>query len=155
MVRAARVSLVRARILLVSLVREMLGISLQPSLCDHANSGLVAILSHNTQSDVKSQFNNNESGFGPLLCINWANRTPWGWWDDIALQPHDSKLKPWRSEAEHATSRSRRHQAQETNQWTQNIYITFIQCCPNVEDVGPTLCKFYTHVLCLLANRSS
>ena len=56
----------------------------------------------------------NESGFRPLLCtyrINWARRTSWGWWDewdDTALQTQDSKFKPWRSEAEHATSRSRR-----------------------------------------------
>ena len=41
----------------------------------------------------------------------WARRTSWGWrdeWDDTALQTHDSKFMPWRSEAEHATSRSRR-----------------------------------------------
>ena len=53
----------------------------------------------------------NESGFMPLLCtyrLKWARRTSWGWWDDTALQEQDSKFKPWRSEAEHATSRSRR-----------------------------------------------
>ena len=56
----------------------------------------------------------NESGFRPPLCtyrLNWARRTSWGWWgewDDTALQTHDSKFVPWRSEAEHATSRSRR-----------------------------------------------
>ena len=33
---------------------------------------------------------------------------------------------------------------------TQNICITFIQCWTNVEDVGPTLYKCYTNVLCLL-----
>ena len=54
----------------------------------------------------------NESGFRPPLCtyrLNWANRTPWGWWDewdDTLLQTQDSKFEPWRSEAEHATSRS-------------------------------------------------
>ena len=53
-------------------------------------------------------------GFRPLLCtyrLNWARRTSWGWWDewdDTALQTQDSKFEPWRSEAEHATSRSRR-----------------------------------------------
>ena len=58
----------------------------------------------------------NESGFGPLLCtyrLNWAMRTSWGWWDDwddTVLQTQDSKFEPWRSEAEHATSRSRRPQ---------------------------------------------
>ena len=56
----------------------------------------------------------NESGFRPLLCtyrLNWAVRTSWGWWDDwddTVLQTQDSKFEPWRSEAEHATSRSRR-----------------------------------------------
>ena len=56
----------------------------------------------------------HESGFRPLLCtyrLNWARRTSWGWWDDwddTVLQTQDSKFEPWRSEAEHATSRSRR-----------------------------------------------
>ena len=35
------------------------------------------------------------------------------------------------------------------SQQTQNLYITFIQCRPNVFDVGPTLYKCYTIVLCL------
>ena len=53
----------------------------------------------------------NESGFRPPLCtyrLNWARRTSWGWWDDwddTVLQTQDSKFEPWRSEAEHATSR--------------------------------------------------
>ena len=56
----------------------------------------------------------NESGFRPPLCtyrLNWARRTSWGWWDewdDTVLQTQDSKFEPWRSEAEHATFRSRR-----------------------------------------------
>ena len=55
-----------------------------------------------------------ESGFRPHLCtyrLNWARRASWGWWDDwndTVLQTQDSKFEPWRSEAEHATSRSRR-----------------------------------------------
>ena len=32
------------------------------------------------------------------------------------------------------------------------ICITFVQCRPNVFDVGPTLYKCYTNVLCLLVN---
>ena len=50
----------------------------------------------------------------PPLCtyrLNWARRTSWGWWDDwddTVLQTQDSKFEPFRSEAEHATSRSRR-----------------------------------------------
>ena len=56
----------------------------------------------------------NESGFRPPLCtyrLNWARRTSWGWrdeWDDNVLQTQDLKFEPWWSEAEHATSRSRR-----------------------------------------------
>ena len=56
----------------------------------------------------------NESGFRPPLCtyrLNWARRTSWGWWDewdDTVLQTQNSKFEPWRFEAEHATSRSRR-----------------------------------------------
>ena len=33
---------------------------------------------------------------------------------------------------------------------TQNICIIFVRRRPNVFDVGPTLCKCYTNVLCLL-----
>ena len=56
----------------------------------------------------------NASGFRPPLCtyrLNWARTTSWGWWDgwdDTALQTQDLKFEPWRSEAEHATSQSRR-----------------------------------------------
>ena len=56
----------------------------------------------------------NESGFRPPLCtyrLNWARTTSWGWWDewdDTVLQTQDSKFEPWRFDAEHATSRSRR-----------------------------------------------
>ena len=41
-----------------------------------------------------------------------------------------------------------------STQLTQNICITFIQCWTNVEDVGPTLYKCYTNVLCLLGRMS-
>ena len=41
-------------------------------------------------------------------------------------------------------------QIQVNSQWTQNICITFIQRQTNVFDVGPTLYKCYTNVLCLL-----
>ena len=36
------------------------------------------------------------------------------------------------------------------SQQTQNICLTFVQRRPNVFDVGPTLYKCYTNVLCLL-----
>ena len=37
-----------------------------------------------------------------------------------------------------------------STQQTQNICITFVQCCSNVFDIGPTLFKCYINVLCLL-----
>ena len=40
-----------------------------------------------------------------------------------------------------------------TSLQTQNICITFIQCRPNVFDVGPTLYKCHTNVLCLMGYR--
>ena len=75
----------------------------------------------------------NESGFSPPLCtyrLNWARRTSWGWWDDwddTVLQTQDSKFEPWRSEAEHATSRSRRLPAILifTRGWGRNIFVSF------------------------------
>ena len=75
----------------------------------------------------------NESGFRPPLCtyrLNWARRTSWGWWDDwddTVLQTQDSKFKPWRSEAEHATSRSRRLPTilTFTRGWGRNIFSFF------------------------------
>ena len=75
----------------------------------------------------------NESGFRPPLCtyrLNWARRTSWGWWDDwddTVLQTQDSKFVPWRSEAEHATSRSRRLPTilTFTRGWGRNIFVFF------------------------------
>ena len=74
----------------------------------------------------------NESGFRPPLCtyrLNWATRTSWGWWDewdDTVLQTQDSKFEPWRSEAEHATSRSRRLPTilTFTRGWGRNIFVS-------------------------------
>ena len=75
----------------------------------------------------------NESGFRPPLCtyrLNWARRTSWGWWDDwddTVLQTQDAKFEPWRSEAEHATSRSRRLPTilTFTRGWGRNIFVSF------------------------------
>ena len=75
----------------------------------------------------------NDSGFRPPLCtyrLNWARRTSWGWWDDwddTILQTQDSKFEPWRSEAEHATSRSRRLPTilTFTLGWGRNIFCFF------------------------------
>ena len=83
----------------------------------------------------------NESGFRPPLCtyrLNWARRTSWGWWDDwddTVLQTQDSKFEPWRSEAEQATSRSRRLPTilTFTRGWGRNIFVSFKQPRPGTE----------------------
>ena len=83
----------------------------------------------------------NESGFRPPLCtyrLNWARRTSWGWWDDwddTVLQTQDSKFEPWRSEAEHATSRSRRLPTilTFTRGWGRNIFVSFKPPRPGIE----------------------
>ena len=75
----------------------------------------------------------NESGFRPPFCtyrLNWARRTSWGWWDDwddTVLQTQDSKFEPWWSEAEHATSRSRRLPTilTFTRGWGRNNFVSF------------------------------
>ena len=83
----------------------------------------------------------NESGFRRPLCtyrLNWARRTSWGWWDDwddTVLQTQDSKFEPWRSEAEHATSRSRRLPTilTFTCGWGRNNFVSFKPPRPGTE----------------------
>ena len=83
----------------------------------------------------------NESSFRPPLCtyrLNWARRTSWGWWDDwddTVLQTQDSKFEPWRSEAEHATSRSRRLPTilTFTRGWGRNNFVPFKPPRPGTE----------------------
>ena len=83
----------------------------------------------------------NESGFRPLLCtyrLNWARRTSWGWWDDwddTVLQTQDSKIEPWRSEAEHATFWSRRLPTilTFTRGWGSNIFVSLKSPRPGTE----------------------
>ena len=83
----------------------------------------------------------NESGFRPPLCtytLNWARRTSWRWWDDwddTVLQTLDSKFEPWRSEAEHATTRSRRLPIilTFTRGWGRNIFVSFKPQRPEIE----------------------
>ena len=120
----------------------------------------------------------NESGFRPPLCtyrLNWARRTSWGWWDDwddTVLQTQDSKFVPWRSEAEHATSRSRRLPTilttifkifQNTPQGThnKNVCVYWVErspanarrwtragwCWASVADCGPTLDQHWVNVV--------
>ena len=89
--------------------------------------------------DVEKKW--NESGFRPPLCtyrLNWARRTSWGWWDDwddTVLQTQDSKFDPWRSEAEPATSRSRRLPTilTFTRGWGRNNFVSFKPPRPGTE----------------------
>ena len=84
-------------------------------------------------TDDKRKMKWNESGFRPPLCtyrLNWAKRASLGWWDDwdaTVLQTQDSKFEPWRSEVEHATSRSRRRPTilTFTHGWGRNISCFF------------------------------
>ena len=74
------------------------------------------IFSHSTMAPASPRTTTEIKwiGFRPPLCtcrLCWVRITFWGWWDewdDIALQTHNLKFVPWCSEAEHATSRSRR-----------------------------------------------
>ena len=83
----------------------------------------------------------NESGFRPPLCtyrLNWAKRAYWGWWDDwddTVLQTQDSQFQPWRSEVEHATSRSRMLPTilTFTRGWGRNIFVSFKPPSPGTE----------------------
>ena len=91
--------------------------------------------------DCSNEMKWNESGFRPPLCtyrLNWARRTSWGWWDDwddTVLQTQDSKFESWRSEAEHATSRSRRLPTilTFTRGWGRNIFVSFKPPRPGTE----------------------
>ena len=91
------------------------------------------VKSPRTQEIESEEMKWNESGFRPPLCtywLNWARRTSWGrWddWDDTVLQTQDSKFEPCRSEAEHATSRSRRLPTilTFTRGWGRNIFVSF------------------------------
>ena len=93
------------------------------------------------KGDYFTQRKWHESGFRPPLCtyrLNWAGRTSWGWWDDwddTVLQTQDSKFEPWWSEAEHATSRSRRLPTilAFTRGWGRNIFVSFKLPRPGTE----------------------
>ena len=92
-----------------------------------------------TQNTFKWKW--NELGFRPPLCtyrLNWARRTSWGWWDDwddTVLQTHHSKFEPWQSEADHATSRSRRFPTilTFTRGWGRNIFVSLKPPRPGTE----------------------
>ena len=86
-------------------------------------------------------------GFRPPLCtcrLNWARRASWGWWDewnDTVLQTQDSKFEPWRSQAEHATSRSRRLPTilSFTRGWRRKICVSFKPPRPGTEPRTPSV----------------
>ena len=105
----------------------------------------------------------NESGFRPPLCkyrLNWAKRTSWGWWDDwddTVLQTQVSKFEHWRSEAEHATSRSRRlpEILTLTRGWGRKLFVSFKPPRPGTEPrkaavltttLGPPPYRWYNKV---------
>ena len=83
----------------------------------------------------------NESDFRLPLCtyrLNWVRKNSWGWWDEwdyTVLQTQDSKFEPWRSEAEHAISRSRRLPTilSFTRGWGKNIFVSFKPPRPGTE----------------------
>ena len=82
------------------------------------------------QTMVDSSSSIQLSATGRLVRLNWAMRTSWGWWDDwddTVLQTQDSKFEPWRSETEHATSRSRKLPTilTFTRGWGRNIFCFF------------------------------
>ena len=93
------------------------------------------------KSNIDGKWKWNESGFRPPLYtyrLNWAWRASWGWWDDwddTVLQTQDSKFEPWLSEAEHATSRSRRLPTilTFTRGWGRNIFVSFKPPRPGTE----------------------
>ena len=111
----------------------------QPEHSDHIHEH--AVTDGEMGDNVPCKMKWNESGFRPPLCtyrLNWARRTSWGWWDDwddTVLQTQDSKFEPWRSEAEHATSRSRRLPTilTFTRGWGRNNFVSFKPPRPGTE----------------------
>ena len=100
----------------------------------HLNSYVMGLRPFSAETDLRIwQMKWNESGSRPPLCtyrLNWARRTSWEWWDDwedTVLQTQDSKFEPWRSEADNATSRSRRLPTilSFTRGWGRNIFVSF------------------------------
>ena len=106
----------------------------------------------------------NAWGLRPPLCtykLNMVRITSWGWWDkwdDTTLQTQDSKFEHWRSEAEHATSRSQRiptifnaraGRARDLQLSKQAAYTTAPE--PLIEwDVASVSGLFYSHAIGLL-----
>ena len=127
---------------------------------------------------------------GSPLCtyrVNWARRTSWGWWDewdDTVLQTQDSKIEPWRSEAEQRRARylsvtkaphntdfhtwmgkkiclffsNRRDREPSPELWrerqTRHINPMLVQRWPTVCDAGPILYQHRVNVTCLLCEKS-
>ena len=113
----------------------------------------------------KTYIQMNEWSFTPLLFtyrLNWAMRTSRGWWyesDDTALQTQDSKFQPWLSDAEQATSRSRRLSTILiifTSEWGRNISFFEIDACSVLTDVicgNPANTRRWPNVGSMLTHR--
>ena len=94
-----------------------------------------------------------------------GSNTAWGIEAGSTLLPYFSPSRYWNKQIKQLVSLCNQafwvdmqpplqHPLPSLPQQTQNIYITFVQCWTNVEDVGPTLYKCYTNVLCLLGLES-
>ena len=110
-------------------------------MCEPLGEHLIHVFVEHIANKTAVKMKWNESGFRPPLCtyrLNWARRTSWGWWDDwddTVLQTQDSKFEPWRSEAEHATSRSRRLPTilTFTRGWGRNNFVSYKPPRPGTE----------------------
>ena len=95
----------------------------------------------NFGTSLATKMKRNESSFRPSLCtyrLNWARGTSWRWWDDwdnTVLRTENSKFELWRSEAEHATTRSRGLSSllTFTRGWGRNIFVSFKPPRPGTE----------------------
>ena len=74
-------------------------------------------------------------GGGPRVVVSTAAFHARDDWDDTVLRTQNSKFAPWRSEAEHATSRSRRLPTilTFTRGWGRNIFVSFKPPRPGTE----------------------
>ena len=80
-----------------------------------------------------------ENSWPPFLSIIIMNNVHW-------LEVRDASSSEWKFQRIVLAGLCN------VTQQTQNIYVTFVQRRPNVFDVGQTLYKCYTNVLCLLGS---
>ena len=98
--------------------------------------------------------------------MHWNKRTSWLWWEEPRILTDDSKCEPWRTEAEHATSRPRclptilnsiaKHSwtpYKQTNPKKHDTQIpVLVWCWDCVFDAGPTSNQHSVNMTCLLWN---